>query len=245
MAYRFKHIEHQVYKNTFLKDVRIAVEFPVMDVAAVDSKKMQEYFDKFSGANIKVGDFLERGNINIFSGNHEIDFRFSLSYAEAKLCTPPYSSFEKAWSYWAILEDFLKALEVSEVSVLTVRKFNALYFKSNNQNYDIKDVMSGLFCDELVDKIPPEVSTDTALNGFERTWTENDEESETEVEVVYGIKKADSIEKNDCLTLVTRVKSKKGGILVGDVLSRASEYNQILFDLFHWCVKEDIINSMK
>lgn len=245
MAYRFKHVEHQVYQNTFLKDVRISVEYPLMDVTTVNPAKMQDYFNKFHGADIKVEYFLERGNINIFSGNHDIDFRFSLSYAEAKLCAPPYTSFEDAWSYWLILEDFLKALGVSEVNFLTVRKFNALFFKSNNKNYDIREVMGGLFCDELMSKIPADVSTDTSLNGFERTWGESDDESGTEVEVVYGIKKADSVEKNDHLTLVTMVRSKQGSIPVEDVLKRANEYNQTLFDLFHWCVNEDIINSMK
>ena len=245
MAYRFKHVEHQVYQNTFLKDVRIAVGFPRMDIAAVNSDKIQMFFDKFEGANIKVGDFLGRGNINIFSDNHEIDFRFSLNYAEAKLCTPPYTSFDAAWSYWTILEDFLKALGVNEVSNLTVRKFNALYFKSNNKHYDIREVMGGLFCDVLMDNVPANVSTDTSLNGFERTWTERDEESGTEVEVVYGIKKTDSIDKNDHLTLVTLVRSNEDVIPAGDVLNRARDYNQILFDLFHWCVREDIINSMK
>ena len=245
MAYRFKHVDHQVYKNTFLKDVRIAVEFAPIGADAVDYKKMQAYFSKFDGANIRVEDFLERGNINIFSSNHEIDFRFSFGYAEAKLCMPPYTSFEKAWPYWVILEDFLKAMGVEDVTRLMVRKYNALYFKSNNKNYDIREVMGGLFCDELMSMIPADVSTDTALNGFERTWTENDEESKTAVDVVYGIKKADSVEKNDHLTLVTLVRSDGDVIPVEDVLNRANEYNQILFDMFHWCVKKDIINSMK
>ena len=67
MAYRFKHIEHQVYQNTFLKDVRISVGFPPMEIAAVNPEKMQKYFDKFEGATIKVEDFLKRGNINIYA----------------------------------------------------------------------------------------------------------------------------------------------------------------------------------
>ena len=245
MAYRFKHVEHQVYRNTFLKDVRIAVEFPTIDVAKVDAARMQKYFDKFQGAGIKVGDFLSRGNINIHSENHDIDFRFSLDYAEAKLNTPPYTSFEGAWSYWLILEDFLKALGVIVISNLTVRKFNVLYFKSNKKDYDIKEVMGGLFCDELMEMIPAEVTKDPTVNGFERTWKESDEDSRTEVEVVYGIKKADSVEKNDHLTLVTIVRSKTDDFPVVEVLKRAQGYNQTLFDLFHWCVKDDIINSMK
>ena len=63
--------------------------------------------------------------------------------------------------------------------------------------------------------------------------------------VVYGIKKADATEGRDCLTLVTLVKSTAAPISVTDVLKRAREYNQILFDVFHWCVKEEIINNMK
>ena len=245
MAYRFKHIEHQVYQNTFLKDVRISVEFPPMEIAAVNPEKMQKYFDKFEGATIKVEDFLKRGNINIYADNHNIDFRFSLNFAEAKLSTPPYTSFEDAWSYWVILEDFLKALGINKVNNLTVRKFNALYFKSDNRNYDIREVMGGLFCDELMAKIPADVSTDTALNGFDRTWTESDDEGRSEIEVVYGNKKADSVERNDRLTLVTLVRSKDEYVPVEEVLNRAKEYNQTLFDLFHWCVREDIINSIK
>lgn len=245
MAYRFKHVEHQVYRNTFLKDVRIAVEFPAIDVASVDAVRMQKYFDKFQVAGIKVEDFLDRGNINIYSGNHDIDFRFSLGYAEVKLNTPPYTSFEAAWSYWLIFEDFLKALGVAVVSNLTVRKFNALYFKSNKKDYDIKEVMGGLFCDELMELIPAEVTKDPTVNGFERTWKDSDEDSRTEIEVVYGIKRADSVEKNDHLTLVTIVRSKTDGIPVEEVLKCAQDYNQTLFDLFHWCVKDDIINSMK
>ena len=66
MAYRFKHVEHQIYKNTFLKDVRIAVEFAPIGVDAIDADKMQAYFSKFDGANIQVSDFLSRKNINIF-----------------------------------------------------------------------------------------------------------------------------------------------------------------------------------
>ena len=245
MAYRFKHVEHQVYKNTFLKDVRIVVEFTKVDIATVNAARMQKYFNKFDGANIRVEDFLERGNINIYSENHAIDFSFSLSYAEAKLCTPPYSSFDDAEGYWSMLMDFLVALNIKEVSRLVVRKFNALYFTPNATDYDIRDVMSSLFCDELMQNVPDGVSQDRSWNSFERSWTEPDDEGKTEMEVVYGIKRADSAEKKDHLTLVTMVKSKNVMIPVDDVMAKAREYNQILFDAFHWCVKEDIINSMK
>lgn len=61
MAYRFKHVEHQVYKNTFLEDVRIAVEFTKVDIATVNAARMQKYFNKFDGANIRVEDFLNAG----------------------------------------------------------------------------------------------------------------------------------------------------------------------------------------
>ena len=48
MAYSFKHVEHQVYQNTFLKDVRVAVEFSAIDVATVDTSKLQRDRDRKS-----------------------------------------------------------------------------------------------------------------------------------------------------------------------------------------------------
>lgn len=244
MAYKFKHVDHQIYKNTFLKDVRIVVEYPAIDVDAVNAIMMQTFFDKF-GANIKVEDFLNRGSVNIFSENHNVDFRFSLGYAEAKLSAPPYTSFNDAEGYWSIFMDFLMALCVKEVSRLVVRKYNALYFTTNTHDYDIREVMSGLFCDDLMTNIPADVSKDTTLNSFERSWKDSDDEGKTEMEIVYGIKKADTAEKKDHLTLVTIVRSKDYTIPVEAVMDKAREYNQILFDAFHWCVKADIISSMK
>ena len=245
MAYTFKHIEHRVYQNTFLKDVRIAVEFPKIAASDVDVPSLQAYFSKFKKANIKTDDFLERGFINIFSDNHEIDFKFSLSFAEAKLCTPPFTSFKDAESFWTILIDFLDAMGIVAVNRLVVRKYNALYFKTNTPDYDIREVMGGLFCDELMRHVNAQVGKDKSLNSFERTWSMSDSDSGSEVNVVYGIKKADATEGRDCLTLVTLVKSTAPPISVTDVMKRAREYNQILFDVFHWCVREDIINNMK
>ena len=245
MAYSFKHVEHQVYQNTFLKDVRVAVEFSAIDVATVDTSKLQRYFDKFNGAEIKSADFLDRGSINVFSSDHTIDFHFGLGYAEAKLDTPPYTSFDDAESYWHILMDFLAAIDVRSVSRLMVRKFNALYFTTNTREYDMREVMNGLFCDDLMKTIPQGISSDKSLNSFEWTWTDSADDGKSEVEVVNGIKKADATVKKDHLTMVTLIKSKDLTISVDDVMKLAKEYNQILFDMFHWCVKDDIINTMK
>lgn len=245
MAYQFKSVEHCVYQNTFLKDVRIAVEFPEIAAEDVDVDSLRGFFSKFNNANIKTDDFIKQKSMNIFSENQEINFRFGLDFAEAKLCAPFYTSFDNAKKFWMRLIDFLNAMGITEVNRLVVRKYNALYFKTDTSDYNIREIMGGLFCDDLMKDVDDQVGQDKNLNSFERTWLMSDPESGSEVNVVYGIKKADATEGRDCLTLVTLVKSTAAPISVADVMKRAREYNQILFDVFHWCVREDIINNMK
>lgn len=243
MAYPFKPIEHRVYRNTFLKDVRIAVDFDSKAVT-LDEIRLQEYFARFSGADIKVKDFLNQKKITVFSRDHLIEFYLSLDYAEAKICAPTYSSFKAASDYWSYLIDYSIALGLTTVNHLLVRKYNALYFKSRKPKYDMRDIMSGLFCDDLMSLIPQHLGEDGSLNSYEKTWCRSDENSETECTIVFGIKKEDSTEKPDHLTLVTSVKSLGLPISIAEVMGKAEVYNQILFDAFHWCVKKEIINRM-
>ena len=244
MDYPFSHVEHRIYRNTFLKDVRVSVGFSQKEASTVNHERLQDFFHRFDGANINVEDFLSKGFIFVYSNKYGIEFRFSLAFAEAKLSAPFYTSFDGAKTYWNLLIEFLKAMDVSQVESLVVRKFNALYFKSNKPDYDIREVMDTLFCDELMKLVPEGLSDDTSLNSVERTWSKKDEKSGTECNIVFGIKKADSTEKEDCLTLVTLVKLLGSPINIETIMDMASVYNNILFDAFHWCVKEDIIKDM-
>lgn len=244
MAYPFKKVPHCVYKNTFLKDVRMAVAFPAVSPSSLKVEPLREFFQQFIGADIQIEDFLRNGYINIFSTDHFIDLKFSLSYAEVKISAQKYTSFELAKSYWQMLYDFLAAICIDSVSKLVLRKFNALYFKAESQYYDVQSVMDEVFCDELM-ALMADVDKEGALNSIEKTQTFEDAKTNTLLTAVFGIKKSDTSEKNDHLTLVTTVESNQGPVPVGELPTCAEQYNQILFDAFHWCVKDSIIQNMK
>lgn len=244
MSYPFKPVEHCIYQKTFLKDVRVVVEYSPVDLSAVNAEQLKEFLDRFNGADIKIEEFVKRGGVMVYTKDHNIEIRLQSSLVEVKIDAFKYTSFDNAIEFWSYIPGYLNALGIKEVSKITVRKYNALYFKSANVDYDIIEVMGSIFCDDLMALMKGPIE-DKALSGIEKTWSKKDEASSTEVNVVFGIKKADTADKKDHLTLTLSVSSESGGIATDEVLVKAEAYNKILFDAFHWCVKKDIINNMK
>lgn len=244
MAYPFKKVKHCVYKNTFLKDVRIAVEFPEIDPSSVNSETLQEFFEQFTNAGIKVEDFLKNKYIRVFSNDQLIDFMFTLKYAEIKITAPKYTSFDEARPIWNLFYEYLDALHIESVDKLIVRKYNALHFQAGGQNYDIKSVMGLVFCEKLMAQMT-DIDKDKTLNSIEKTWSQEDVESNSLLNVVFGIKKSDTAGKHDHLTLVLSVESLQGPIQRSFIQEQVEYYNNVLFDAFHWCVKDGIIQNMK
>ena len=245
MAYPFKKVPHCEYNRTFLKDVRVAVGYPAVDASVVNKEQLHSFFSKFKGANIDVDIFLSKKNISLFSNERDVEFLFTLDYAEAKLTTPFYSTFERAMPYWLLLQDYMRALGVTHITGLVERKYSEFSFKSDNDNYKIKDVMSEVFSSDLMDKIPQNTSF-KELNSFEKNWYETDEESSTTFNVVFGFKKTDTSIKDDHLTLVTTVERMRNSeaITIENYPTLINRYNEVLFQAFHWCVRGEIINHM-
>lgn len=244
MAYPFKPVEHQVYRNTFLKDVRVAVSLFPVKAEAVKKAQLQSFFSRFEGADIDVADFLVKKNINVISSDRDVEFIFTMDYVEAKLNTPFYSSFEAAIPYWQVILDYLDAMGVKQIEGLMVRKYSEFSFRCNHADFRIKDVMEEVFSSELMSKIP-QFTSFKDLNSFEKTWSETDSDSESTFNVVFGFKRADTDIKDDHLTLVTSVEKNGGSMKKDAFFNTIKEYNEVLYNAFHWCVKPEIINSMK
>ena len=245
MAYPFGQIEHCTYKKTFLKDVRVAVEFPkVVEQSKVDMDALRDFFMQFTNETVNLEGLSDTERATFCSDN-AIALKFGWDYAEVTLCTPTYSSFEASMPYWQWLIKYLSILGVSSINRLVVRKYSALYFKSDTEDYNIRSFMSEVFCKDLMQLIPTNINSYKALNSLEKTWSVDDDESGTTFTTVFGIKKTDFFDKHDKLTLVNSIESKDGEFPVADLMNRMEKYNKILFDAFHWFVKEDIIEKMK
>lgn len=244
MSYPFKKVEHCVYKNTFLKDVRVAVRFPFVNPQSVNREVLTEFFEFFNGATIDVEVFLNNQRISIFSDDHCIEFKFGLDYAEAKISAQKYTSFENAKPYWDVLYNYLHALQLSSVEKLIVRKYNALYFKASDEKYDVKSVMAEVFSGHLM-SFMTEINQEDSLNSIEKSLSIPDVESDSLFNVVFGIKKSDTATSNDHLTLVLTLESNKAPILLREFYERMDTYNSVLFNAFHWCINDSIIQFIR
>ena len=187
---------------------------------------------------------MNNGFIRVFSNDQQIDFMFTLNYAEVKIAALRYTSFEEAKPIWNLFYGYLDALCIESVSKLIVRKYNALHFQTGGKNYDIKSVMGLVFCDELMDQMT-DVDMNKTLNSIEKNWTKEDVESNSLLSIVYGIKKSDTAAKHDHLTLVLSAESLQGPVQRNFIQEQVEFYNNVLFDAFHWCVKDGIIQNMK
>ena len=242
MGYPFKDVAHREYRNTFLKDVRVAVEFPAPS-KKVEPERLRSFFGSFDGAQVDVEEFLKNQKIRVFSYDNKIDFHFEMGYAELKICTPTYKTIEHSSGLWTLLADYLSALEVERINRLYVRKYSTFEFRINQTDFDARMVMNTVFCKDLMD-LMPKSKNNQRLTTIENTYSESDEASRTSIRIVYGFKKSDTAEKPNHLTLVNLVASEDGPFPMNEYGERVLRYNKILFDAFHWCVRPDIIKAM-
>lgn len=245
MGYPFPTIEHKVYGKTFLKDVRVALEFEPVSQTSLNKEVMSAFFRQFPGLeNADVTENLADG-IAIFSEDRNVGFRFSLSNVEVKLKTPLYVSFDQAEAFWKKLSEYLSALSVEFVSGLVVRKSSELCFKRGGGIFDVKKLMKEVFCDELTADTAFRNASFKDVNRWERSWSAEDTENRSRFMAIYGFKLSDYNNQDDRLTLVTSIESIDCEIPVSTLESKEKQYNKVLFDAFHWCVKDEIIEKMK
>lgn len=245
MGYPFPTIEHTVYGKTFLKDVRVAIEFESVSQASLNKEVLSDFFRQFPG--LEKADVIESlaEGINIYSEDRNVGFRFSLANVEVKLRTPFYVSFDRAEAFWKKLSAYLLALSVEVVNGLVVRKSSELCFKKGAGNFDVKKLMKEVFCDELTADTAFRNASFKDVNRWERSWSAEDEENGSRFMAIYGFKLSDYNNQDDRLTLVTSIESTDSEIPVSVLLSKEKQYNKVLFDAFHWCVKDEIIEKMK
>ena len=245
MGYPFPIIEHKVYGKTFLKDVRVALEFEPVSQASLSKEVLNAFFKHFPGLeNADVAENLADG-ITIYSEDRSVGFRFSLANVEVKLKTPFYVSFDQAEAFWKRLSEYLSTLSVEAVNRLVVRKSSELCFKKGAGNFDVKKLMKEVFCDELTADTAFRNASFKDLNRWERSWSAEDTENGSRFTAIYGFKLSDYNNQDDRLTLVTSIESTDSEIPISTLISKEKQYNKVLFDAFHWCVKDEIIEKMK
>ena len=235
MAYPFQSITREVYRKTFLRDVHMVFYF--------DSVAKDDAFD------IKVKGFLKdsfgldsattSGLEKVVSKDKTVTLEFGTEFVKLSIKRPEYRSYEddNVKELKSLMFKYIHLINVKKLTRLEMSKFNQLRYSSDK---NLKDIIGSVFCDELSDVIE-----DGSFTRLEKIWTADDEKSNSQFTIEYGFRRDTPDSKDGFLTLKTKIESTGTMIAIEDIENRMEQFNQILDEGFHWCVKPEIINLMK
>lgn len=245
MSYFFNEIQSKVYSKTFLKDVHVRLDY---DLAHAGTSELVLFFqEKFS---LSINDSGEFNEMTVNSEDGLIRFDFSFNHVEMTLRHPAYKSFDVALQWLPLMQDFMRVLNVEQISKLSISKYNELGFALPDRNIGISVIMREVFSQELLkagdgneDASDANFASMTRWEKFGRFGGDDDWNSVFSYE--YGFSRKVTEPTKGCLTLKTIMESNGTSITIDALQGVMKEFNHILDRGFHWCVNKNIISKME
>lgn len=247
MSYPFPEIEYKVYAKTFLKDVSVFVSFPEIELDKKLEDDLRTYFSEEFNVSGEAG--FENDKINspeglkIGSSDEYVIFSFLRDAALLKVKFPAYRSFDDISRFFPKLLGYMNILGVSDLITLRITKFNELHFDYKNDSFPIKEIMGHIFSSPLMKEVNLDLHDLSVHPRLERNIDFCDEESCTKANITYGYAKNDFKPKSGSLTLKTSIENTNR-LSLSDFENEIARYNNLVDRAYHWCITEDILNSM-
>lgn len=251
MNIEIPHLEtHKVYKNTFLQHVGVAMAFPKITPAKAGEsfdKDMDLFFERFLQPLKYNHDFFEKG-IFIHGGNEDqYRMEFTPEYIYAEISRTKYRSFAETVLPMIALPKVMafSVLKLGNIRNLSIRKINIFPFGATAEalRTDSNKVYESLLSPEFN---ALEVKNSIKDKGYvtpvlEREFILDDYKYQFKTGIIAD-KKLDGRYYLMLDSSVQYAKSLK--ILEGSIDRRLIEENDLMYDLFHWCVTKSVIDIM-
>ena len=243
MAYAFPEIEYTIYSKTFLKDVRLEFEFSCQKSDTIVTSDISRFFSNSFNLNDITTEDIEKGFF-VLSEDEQIKFDFDIEKVSVMMKCPTYKSFDLALSLVKVVKEYLDVLNVSTVSKITISKFDELEFK-NNKNYTILNVMKNVFHNNLMNSINDKDNLFKGLVRWEKVLSfDGDDATNSNLFIEFGFSLRGTERQQGFLTLKTQIWSGKS-VEITEIETVLQDYNRIVDNAFHWCIRPEIINMMK
>lgn len=243
MEYPFQKIEHKVYKNTFLQNVRVKLCFdPIKYHENKDKQKALEAFveDKF---NLKLDDNTKNG-LRIFANNMQTSLNFTENFFELMIGRKNYKSFDESVNpFLSIGLDFIRNVVGNSLNGIIIRKYDVWPYK--DQKLSMECLLKSIFSKELLsnDMFNSSENKNIIQCISEKSF---DIDEQIALKLKYGfIKGTDVKAKDEGQIILDSTIERDGTINVDDVDDNCRQLNQILFDSYHWAVCENIVKIME
>lgn len=247
MAYSFEEIERKVYPKTFLKDVRVGLNFKGK---CLDFDRLANFFATHFKITMDKGETFDGLTINSEDGLVRLEF--AESSLEITMRHPAYREFGYALQWIPLMQDYLGQMSVCNITRLYVSKYNELgYVLPQGIGPDV--IMREVFSNEMLSfggngkcLLDDEAPSFANITRWEKFGTfDGEDEWNSLFSFEYGFSRKTTEQNKGCLTLKTMVESRNACIAAGDIETVMIEFNKVLDRGFHWCVTGSIVKKME
>lgn len=251
MAYPFEHKEHKKYYNTFLDNTAVSLIAPTWDRHVPD-----EFFAKFPAFvernyQIKASaqQFIESHELNVENEEEAVTYVFKPDKATLRVGRKTYDTF-----YTAVMPRLLPLKEfvfgvmgLCTIENLLVRKLNIFPISADSPEevlQNAENIYRYMYKGGLVEiaeeqNIPQNAPWILSL----RKAILSDANSEVTIRIALAKAKGENLYNVILDSSVRYYKLMK--IEEGSIDRRLRFLNDLLFDAFHWCVSDSIVELME
>lgn len=233
-TYPFPHIERSgSYKITFLESVKLHVAYECDKENYANFKKFFEDFTCLS-LDEKRYETKKISAMRLTGDNGAFTLKFAKSSIDFSINGQAYVGFES--NFEVFLRKFSSFLEAigSDAKEISIEKINLWPMCLDGIEVNINEFKDLVFSKEIRD-----IRCDDTGIGIKES---KDPENGWALLLKYGVaERSDSV-----LTLILDTKCiKTVNVLPPYLIEEMSNLNQILYDVYHWSVTQDVINVMK
>lgn len=249
MDYPFKNIEHHIYKNTFLQNTLVEMQYESIK-SRLSTKDVfrdfQSFASEFLGIKVEEDEGLTEGGVVISSKEAATDFYITDKQLIIKVGRTNYKTFqESVIPYTEIAEEFIKSVaRLEEIKFLGIRKINIWpYSNTSNKRTLTEALMGKIFSKDLLaggnfkSQAPENQNITQWMKEKTFDW------EDIYLKIQYGFVAKDEQQERIILDSTAEISR-----LIKIDSSQAKEVykklNAMLFDAYHWSITNEIIQMM-
>lgn len=237
-------VSYKQYSNSFLTTVALSLYFDSNESKTDFMSNLKKFATSYF--NIDIKDEGEFEGIRITKEDKSIVFFLSLGSAMVEISGASYQNFNDSQLplLTRLLDFSRKVAGVDTIKDISIRKLNTWDFKANGNNVPSLDwVYDKIFSKEFKESLSNNDLTEqeSSISNFQKfIFEDGDYTMKLRTAYIRNTKNKDYtrlILDTECLSTVVSQP-------IDDIIEICKCMNKRMYDTFHWCVTDEVINMM-
>ena len=250
MAYPFPAKEHRIYKNTTLNSVLVSFTYLHREKSFFN----EEFYSRLDAYTSKNFSLTVEHNLfdkafQIRNDKNGVALIFYNGVLLLAIDKDRYVSFnDSAVSQIHKMKDFvMDVLGDEKIERVCIRKLNIWQIKDVKKDVNVvrDNIVNLIFTDELLTSDAAQPTSDGEQGVFKKfIWSEEDLNEKVTMRLAFV--KVNGTDDAFNLVLDTELEiMQQGGVRLEGLTELLKERNQVLFNAYHWCVRNEVIKQME